>query len=227
MASKQFGVDIEMLGSNEHINLRVDTLDVTTVTAVGNSKRIVYWNGDYYYSNNVIWIKFNSSAVLTISGYYKQAFVSQTSVTITHGFGAEPLVQLLDASGKEFIPLAVTHNSVNDFTVTFSILTTGTIIASIGAPNTSYVIKSGAYVVTSADQTIEVTTAGATQTLPTAVGKLGKTFRVINCSGGIVRVDTTSSQTIGNAVAGNPTYIDLNPEEWLDVISNNVNYRII
>lgn len=90
-----------------------------------------------------------------------------------------------------------------------------------------YVIKAVAYVLLPADGTSEVTVAGATQTLPTAVGKLNKRYRIINASNGIVRVDTTSSQTIGNAVVGNPTFIDLQPTEVLDVISNNTNWRMI
>jgi len=77
------------------------------------------------------------------------------------------------------------------------------------------------------DGTSEVTVAGATQTLPTAVGKLNKRYRIINASNGVVRVDTTSSQTIGNAVAGNPIFFDLQPGEVLDVISNNTNWRMI
>lgn len=90
-----------------------------------------------------------------------------------------------------------------------------------------YVIKNVAYVLLPADGTSEVTVAGATQTLPTAVGILNKRYRIINASNGVVRVDTTSSETIGNAVTGNPTFIDLNPEEVLDVISNNTNWRMI
>jgi hypothetical protein len=90
-----------------------------------------------------------------------------------------------------------------------------------------YVIKAVAYVLLASDGTSEVTVAGATQTLPTAVGKLNKRYRIINASNGVVRVDTTSSQTIGNAVAGNPIFFDLQPGEVLDVISNNTNWRMI
>jgi len=90
-----------------------------------------------------------------------------------------------------------------------------------------YVITAVAYVLLASDGTSEVTVAGATQTLPTAVGKLNKRYRIINASNGVVRVDTTSSQTIGNAVAGNPIFFDLQPGEVLDVISNNTNWRMI
>lgn len=90
-----------------------------------------------------------------------------------------------------------------------------------------YIIKAVAYVLLPADGTSEVTVAGATQTFPTAVGKLNKRYRIINASNGVVRVDTTSSETIGNMVTGNPTFVDLQPTEVLDVISNNTNWRMI
>jgi hypothetical protein len=96
-----------------------------------------------------------------------------------------------------------------------------------GSFATAYQIKSVVYTLTITDRTIEVDTASATQTLPTAVGITGREYRIINTSIGIVRVTTTSAQTIGNKNTGNKTYIDLKPEEWLDVISNGTNWRTI
>lgn len=75
--------------------------------------------------------------------------------------------------------------------------------------------------------TIEITTANTTTTLPTAVGKLNRQIRIINASIGRHTINTTLSQTIGNKNSGNPTSIVLQSEEWLDVISNNTNWRII
>lgn len=107
-------------------------------------------------------------------------------------------------------------------------ISTGETLANIPVSSQkAYVIKSAAYTLTDSDATVEVTTVGATQTLPTAVGRAGREFRVINCSGGVVQVATTSSQTIGNLPAGNPIVINLASEEWLDVISNGTNWRII
>lgn len=97
----------------------------------------------------------------------------------------------------------------------------------INSLSVSYVTKAVAYAISTSDHTVEVTTSGATQTLPTAIGIPGKMYRILNASLGVVRVATTSSQTIGNLNSGNPTFIDLQPEEWLDVISNNTNWRII
>ncbi len=93
--------------------------------------------------------------------------------------------------------------------------------------STAYAIKSIAYGLTGDDRTIEVDTTGATQTLPTAANCAGREYRIINASLGVVRVDTTSSQTIGNKNSGNPIFVDLNPEEWLDVVSNGTNWRIV
>jgi len=75
--------------------------------------------------------------------------------------------------------------------------------------------------------TIEITTANTTTTLPTAVGRLNRQIRIINASIGKHTVTTTSSQTIGNKNGTNPTSIVLKSEEWLDVLSNNTNWRII
>jgi len=90
-----------------------------------------------------------------------------------------------------------------------------------------YVSKAIAYAIGVSDYAINVTVAGATQTLPTAVGVAGKQYRVINASNSVVRVATTSSQTIGNSSISNLTYLDLQSEEWLDVMSDGANWKII
>lgn len=89
-----------------------------------------------------------------------------------------------------------------------------------------YVFAAANYTLTSADETVEVTVSSV-QTLPSAIGLLNKSFKVINATAGQVTVDTTASQTIGNKVSGNPISITLQPEEYLEVISNGINYRII
>lgn len=55
MASNKLYVDLN-LNSNELVNLKVDTLDITTNSASTNAKRIVYYDGQYYYSNGTSWI---------------------------------------------------------------------------------------------------------------------------------------------------------------------------
>jgi len=55
MADKKFFVDVNMQGNNIN-NLRADTLDITTNLASANTKRIVYWSDQYYYSDGTSWI---------------------------------------------------------------------------------------------------------------------------------------------------------------------------
>jgi hypothetical protein len=55
MAEKKFFVDINLQGSDIS-NLKADTLDITSNLASANTKRIVYWSGQYYYSNGTTWI---------------------------------------------------------------------------------------------------------------------------------------------------------------------------
>jgi cytoskeletal protein RodZ len=107
--------------------------------------------------------------------------------------------------------------NINAERITGSITTKGT----AGTP----AIKAIAYALTVDDETIEVSTAGATQTLPDANTVSGSKFRIINASTGIVRV--TSVSQIGNLAGTNPTFIDLLPEEWLDVQAINGKYRIL
>jgi len=55
MSEKKFYVDVN-LQDNEVVKLKADTLDITTNLASANTKRIVYYNGDYYYSDGTNWI---------------------------------------------------------------------------------------------------------------------------------------------------------------------------
>lgn len=54
MADKKFFVDVNMQGNNIN-NLKADTLDITANLASANTKRIVYWSGQYYYSDGTTW----------------------------------------------------------------------------------------------------------------------------------------------------------------------------
>jgi hypothetical protein len=62
-SSKKYFVNLD-LQSNEIVNLKADTLDVTDTInnpANANTKRIVYWNSIYYYSDGTNWIPMNGS----------------------------------------------------------------------------------------------------------------------------------------------------------------------
>jgi len=55
-------------------------------------------------------------------------FANTTSSWIIHNTGQYPIVQVLDNLGRVLIPSEITHNSVNDFQVTFATSSTGNII---------------------------------------------------------------------------------------------------
>lgn len=57
-----------------------------------------------------------------------QEFTSQTSINVVHSKGFEPIVIVLDSAGVRIYPLNEVHNSINDFTITFTQATTGKII---------------------------------------------------------------------------------------------------
>jgi len=78
------------------------------------------------------WSTFNNKQPALSSMYVDQAFTSQTSITVTHSFGKYPVVNAIDNTGSVVVPLTIIHASVNAFTVTFSVATTGNIIAVIG-----------------------------------------------------------------------------------------------
>ena len=59
-------------------------------------------------------------------------FFDSLSYTVTHNSGTYPVVQVLDNNNNLFIPLYVTHSSVNEFTVIFATSTSGTIITADG-----------------------------------------------------------------------------------------------
>lgn len=76
--------------------------------------------------------------------YLSQTFTGQTSVNVTHNFGIYPLVQVIDSNGFTLSPtratmmlvasylVSIVHNTVNDFTLTFTAATTGTVITVAG-----------------------------------------------------------------------------------------------
>ena len=67
MAEKKFFVDINLQGS-DITNLKADTLDITSNLASANTKRIVYWSGQYYYSNGTSWIALGAAGTLPVGG---------------------------------------------------------------------------------------------------------------------------------------------------------------
>ncbi len=65
------------------------------------------------------------------SGYLATGFTNEASVVVAHNFGKRPVVDVIDGSGNG-VDFAVTHDSVNQFTVTFNETLSGTILCSAG-----------------------------------------------------------------------------------------------
>ncbi len=83
--------------------------------------------------------------------------------------------------------------------------------------------KSGNYTLTDAEEAV-IFTATADATLPTAVGRSGKRFTIINSGTGITTLKTTSSQTIAgiaSAVIKLATNLDT-----IEVVSDGANWLI-
>ena len=137
------------------------------------------------------------------SGYTTASFTGQTSVVVTHNFHAYPIVQVLNGSGLVIAPATLTHNSTDQFTVTFSGSTTGTIVASVGSPQAAAVRSisaSGNALIT--DWTLELSSAGITATMPTAVGATGREITIKNRSSGDVHVAAYSGEQIEGVSSG-------------------------
>lgn len=64
MSDMKFYVDVN-LQDNEVVKLKADTLDITTNLASANTKRIVYWAGDYYYSDGTNWVQMSGGNPVT------------------------------------------------------------------------------------------------------------------------------------------------------------------
>lgn len=157
------------------------------------------------------------------NSYLTQAFVGQTSVNVVHNFGTYPVVQVIDNTGAVLVPLTTVNNTVNDFTVTFAVATTGTIIATVGSPQPQSVIAVNAnYTTLATDQIIEVTASPVTITLLTAIGNTGRKQVIDNAAGGDILCNTTAAQTIdGSLVQTIP------PNNSMTVYSDGANWRII
>lgn len=133
------------------------------------------------------------------SGYGSASFTGQTSVAVLHNFGIKPLVQVLDSAGSPLVqvPLNITHDSDNQFTVTFSTSQSGTILYSVGSPSIPNVTTTAIdYTIVANDNIVIVTAFNKTITLPTAVGITGKTYTIDNNSTGNIFLTGTGGQTI-------------------------------
>jgi hypothetical protein len=83
--------------------------------------------------------------------------------------------------------------------------------------------KTANYTITGTDDIVICTANSFTVTLPTAVGRSGKTFKVKNAGSGVITVGTTSAQTID----GSTTYLLSVQYQSLTVESDGANWQVI
>lgn len=110
--------------------ITANAIDLDNLSATGTADSTTFLRGD------------NTWATPAGGGdaqYDATAFTSQTSVTVTHNFGFYPVVNVIDNTGAQLIPLSLIHASVNAFTVTFSVSTTGTILSTSGGASVAAV----------------------------------------------------------------------------------------
>ena len=159
----------------------------------------------------------------TTNSYLSTTFTNVTSTNVIHNFGAHPIVDVMDANGNVMIPMSVTHNTVNDFTVTFSTSTTGMIMASVGTPQPqSVLVTSADHTASTTDYFIQENVSGKTISLPTAVGNAGRIFVITNVSTGNITASTTVS---GQLIGGLPTQT-LPASTSMSTYSDGTNYQI-
>lgn len=135
----------------------------------------------------------------TANSFMTQAFTAQTSVNVIHNFGTYPVVQVILDTGAQLMPKTNTHNTVNDFTVTFNALTTGTIIASVGSPQPNTVVTvTSPYTALTTDRVIHCDVGCTSVTLYTTSGNAGRELYIDNDTQGDIVVYPFSGQTIEN-----------------------------
>ena len=93
-------------------------------------------------------------------------------------------------------------------------------------PNPDYKIVSSSYTLTLSDSNIEVLTLGVTQSLPTAIGNIGKEYSIINSSTGSIMILASGSEHIGNKFIQNSSSLTIGMEDAPRLISNNSQWRI-
>ena len=165
------------------------------------------------------------ASVTVPNAYIEESFAYTANVAhnIAHNFGARPLVQCITATGDMIIPLTINHVDLNTVAITFDDSATYDIILTMGSPPfTNVTIVSGNYVVLGGDYTIKQTVANKTITLPTAVGRTGKLFRIKNASVGITDVIFTGGQN-----ADGYTDVTIPSKNSYDFQSDGNNYIVI
>lgn len=161
------------------------------------------------------------------NNYSLTSFSEETSVNVVHNFNNYPIVQVIDSSGIIIVidgsGCTLVHNTVNDFTVTFSVSKSGSILASMGSPQPQSIAEINTdYTVTANDRIIIQNTSGTTITLFDTSGRTGWEFIIDNASAGDINVvGFSSGQTIQNE-----TYQIIPPDSAMNIYCRGSNWRI-
>ena len=202
----------------DDIYLQNNTTNNVSITKHGFAP-ILSDNATQFLNGQGNWV---TPTVGTENSYLTQSFSNQTTVNVIHNFGAYPVVQVIDSTGAVLIPLSIINNSLNDFTVTFAITTTGNIIATLGSPQSMAITDVNSnYTVLITDKIVVALAADITITLPISSGNLGREFIIDNDSTG----DITLSPSSGELIQGE-TYQTIPFDSAINVYSNNTGWRI-
>lgn len=156
----------------------------------------------------------------TTNAYTAVSFTGQTSVSVTHNFGAYPIVQVVDSAGAVLVPLTITNTDVNTTVVTFATSTTGTILLTLGSPQAQAVkVVTNDYNILTTDRIVQCSVAGKTVTLP-AAGTSGREFIVDNSSAGEITLASAGGTIQGLASQAIPS------DSAIAVYDDGTNWRI-
>jgi len=156
-------------------------------------------------NGETIWTLPSSS---TDYNYLAQDFTDQTSVTVTHNFGAYPIVQVILSNGDVELVPTIEHTSVDEFVVTMSSESNGTILATLGSPRyTPECPINTIYSNTTLNSTHCVILADAnggdlTVTLPSVSGIAGREYNIkmVDSNSTTVTLDAAGSELIDNSL---------------------------
>lgn len=166
-----------------------------------------------------------------IASHAVETFTSVTTVTVSHNFGAYPVVQVFNGSGEVLIPFKITHLSLNQVKIDFASSSTGTVVLTYGNPSTSFsavTSVSTEYTVTTSVDTIRCSGSNSFDvTLPTAVGFSGRVYRIKNMATKTITLKTTSLQTIDGLTSIGIKEGSIGGYPSITLQSDNVNWIII
>ncbi len=136
------------------------------------------------------------------TGFVTQQFTDVFTVTVTHNFGAFPIVQVIDASRKRFVPYNIEDNNVNEFTVTFREATSGWIVATTGGEVLSRAVRTvtTAFEITADDFTVKCVGDLAGE-IASGLGVEGQVYNLKNGAGTV-----TLTVTGGGTIDGKTTF---------------------